>query len=153
LEGAILARSLYLGGLHPATGGGLAVGLSSPIAYLSSGKLQDVFAVGNGFDEDHVDLMYQNIDYWYSPGVLFAEAGNATTLGAVESGAGVASGYFKNIYGPWKVASLGPDKDYTGGRNPYDSTHKRNCKLRRHLQNAGSNGGWRRQPLEAVTRR
>lgn len=111
------------GGLHPATGGGEAIGLSSPIAYLTSAKLKDVFATGNGFDEDHDDLMYQNIDYWYSPGVLFAEAGNNVLLGGVETSAGVAPNYFKTIYGPWKLASLGPDKDYTGGRNPYDATN------------------------------
>lgn len=121
--GSQLSGSQFIpGGAHPATGGGLASGLTSPVAYLSSAKLKDIFGVGV-FDEDHNDLMYQNIDYWYNPGVLFAESGNPLNLTSLDGQPGIPVGYFKTIYGPWKVASIGPDKTYNGGKHPYDSTN------------------------------
>lgn len=114
------AAQFIPGGAHAATGGGQVGGLTSPISYLTSSKLKDVFAVGV-FDDEHNDLSYQNIDYWYDPGLLFAEVGNPTDLSALDGSVG--RGYFKNIYGAYKMASLGPDKDYTGGRHPYDPTN------------------------------
>ncbi len=116
------AAQFIPGGAHAATGGGQVGGLTSPIAYLSSSKLKDVFAVGV-FDSEHDDLSYQNIDYWYNPGVLNAEAGNPTNLSSLDGLPGIPPGYFKTIYGGFKSGSLGPDKTYTGGRHPYDPTN------------------------------
>jgi prepilin-type N-terminal cleavage/methylation domain-containing protein len=114
------AAQFVPGGAHAATGGGQVGGLTSPIAYLSSSKLKDVFAVG-AFDDEHNDIGFQNIDYWYDPGVLFFEVGNVADLSAFDGSVG--PGYFKTIYGAYKVASIGPDKDYTGGRPIYDPTN------------------------------
>jgi prepilin-type N-terminal cleavage/methylation domain-containing protein len=120
--GRYSAAQFLPGGQHLATGNGLAIGLTSPIAYLSTSKLKDVFAVGR-FDEEHNDISYQNIDYWYDPGVIGAEYGNPTNLTSLDNTTGIPKGYFKTIYGPYKVGSIGPDQDYDGGRHPYDSTN------------------------------
>lgn len=122
VAGRFSAAQFIPGGLHAATGGGQVGGLTSPISYLTSSKLKDVFAVGL-FDQEHNDLSYQNIDYWYDPGVLFAEAGNPNDLSALDGLPGIPPGYFKTVYGSYKSASLGPDKTYNGGRHPYDPTN------------------------------
>jgi len=120
--GKYSAAQFIPGGSHPATGGGKVGGLTSPVAYLNNSKLKDVFAVGT-FDNEHNDISFQNIDYWYKPGVLFAENGNPTNLTALDGQPGIPPGYFKTVYGSYKCASLGPDKTYNGGRHPYDSTN------------------------------
>ena len=104
------------GGLHNyVAGGGPVAGVTSPIAYITSSKLKDVFSVGT-FDEEHNDIFYQNMYVWtYPPGVDFAEGGNATILGT--------STNYLQIYGYYKIGSLGPDHDYSGGFNRYDPTN------------------------------
>jgi prepilin-type N-terminal cleavage/methylation domain-containing protein len=88
-------------------------GLSSPIAYLSTGSLKDPFATGS-YDELRNDLGYQNIVLWTtSPGIPFAETGQATLIG---------NGIIED-YGQYVVRSVGPDKVYTPVNNPYDPTN------------------------------
>lgn len=115
------AAQFVPGGAHPDSLGGLAGGLTSPISYISNSKLKDPFAVGQ-FDDDRSDLFYQNIDYWYSTGVLKAESGNPVypaTLYSIDPNGTI----YRTAYGSYKVGSVGPDRDYTGGRNIYDATN------------------------------
>ncbi|MCX7020068.1 MAG: prepilin-type N-terminal cleavage/methylation domain-containing protein [bacterium] len=98
--------------------GGRPGGLTTPIAYLTSAKLKDPFAVGF-YREDNSDYFYQNTDFWYNPGVLYAEAGNPTDLHGIDPNETI----YRPTYGLYKAGSLGPDRDYTGGKNIYDPTN------------------------------
>ncbi len=117
LGGASSGAQFIPGGLHPVVGGEC-MGVTSPIAYLTSSKLTDPFAVG-AFDAEHNDLFYQNLVVWTQgsgPGVLQAEgASNPTVL--------TNTAFRDRIYGAYKAGSLGPDKNYNGGANIYDSTN------------------------------
>ncbi|MBX7247118.1 MAG: type II secretion system protein GspG [Candidatus Sumerlaeaceae bacterium] len=124
LKGTLDSAAQFVpGGSVQATLGGFAGGVTSPIAYLSTANIKDVFAQ-NQFDELHNDFFYQNIDYWYSPGVLFAESANPVypqTLASIDPSG--EPGYWKTVYGSYKMGSIGPDRDYSGGRNIYDPTN------------------------------
>ncbi len=115
--GLYSAAQFVPGGLHRVTGGGFTAGVSSPIAYLTNSDLKDPFAVGQ-FDDLHNRIFYQNIPYWYNPGVLYAEAGNSNDLTAIDPQENI----YSDAYGAYKIGSLGPNKDYDGGRNQYDPT-------------------------------
>jgi prepilin-type N-terminal cleavage/methylation domain-containing protein len=110
------------GGAHPVSGGQTVYsGLTTPVAYLSSVQLKDPFA-DKTFDDRRSDLFYQNIDYWYEVGVLHAELGNPQypqTLYAIDPSGSI----YRTAYGAYKIGSIGPDRDYTGGRNIYDPTN------------------------------
>jgi len=107
------AAQFVPGGEHVVTGGGTVGGVTSPVAYLTSSNLKDPFAVGT-FDDLHDKMFYQNMRYWYNPGVLYAEFGNGTVL---------ISNIFLEQYGDYKMGSLGPNRDYDGGRNIYDPSN------------------------------
>lgn len=116
------AAQFIPGGLHAVSGGQTVYsGLTSPVSYLSSSNLKDPFA-DKTYDALRSDLFYQNIDYWYSPGALNAELGNPQypqTLYSIDASGSI----YRSAYGSYKVGSLGPDRDYTGGRNIYDATN------------------------------
>ena len=113
------AAQFIPGGFHPVnSAGGRPAGLTTPVAYLTSSNLKDPFAVGQ-FGDTNNDLFYQNIDFWYNPGVLYAESGNPLNLHDIDANETV----YRPAYGSYKVGSIGPDKDYTGGRNMYDATN------------------------------
>lgn len=104
------------GGIHPVVGGQTA-GVTSPIAYLTSSKLKDSFAVGV-FDDDRSDIFFQNLDVWTAPGPGVLEKEGASNPNILTDTS------FRDVkYGSYKVGSLGPDKDYTGGSNIYDPTN------------------------------
>lgn len=111
------AAQFVPGGLHAYNaGGGPVAGVTSPIAYITSSKLKDVFATGT-FDDEHSDIYYQNMYVWtYPPGVDNAEGANGLILGTTPTN------YFE-IYGFYKIGSLGPDRDYSGGFDRYDPTN------------------------------
>lgn len=116
------AAQFLPGGAHPVSGGQTVYsGLSTPVAYLTSTNLKDPFA-DKTFDDLRSDIFYQNIDYWYNPGALYAEIANPqypSTLFAIDP----SGSLYKNAYGSYKVGSLGPDRDYSGGANIYDPTN------------------------------
>jgi prepilin-type N-terminal cleavage/methylation domain-containing protein len=104
------------GGIHPVVGGQTG-GLTSPISYLTSSKLKDIFAVGV-FDEDRSDLFFQNLDIWTAPGPGVLEKEGASNPNILTDTT------FRDVkYGSYKVGSLGPDKDYSAGANIYDPTN------------------------------
>lgn len=116
------AAQFIPGGAHAVSAGQTVYGgLTSPIAYITSSNLKDPFAIGT-YDDLHSDLFYQNIDYWYSPGALYAEAANPqypSTLFAIDASGSI----YRRAYGSYKTGSLGPDRDYSGGANIYDPTN------------------------------
>lgn len=107
------------GGYHFADAGNtqLVSGLSTPVAYLTSGSLKDPFAV-NAWDETRNDYGYQNFVMWTTPpGVPTAEKGQANLFtGATASGV-------VDSYGEYIIRSIGPDRDYTPVNAPYDPTN------------------------------
>lgn len=116
------AAQFVPGGAHPVSGGQTVYGgLSTPIAYISSAQLKDPFAEKT-YDDRRSDLFYQNIDYWYEVGALFAEYANPQypqTLYAIDPSGSI----YRTAYGSWKMGSIGPDRDYSGGRHIYDPTN------------------------------
>jgi prepilin-type N-terminal cleavage/methylation domain-containing protein len=116
------AAQFVPGGTHPVSGGQTVYsGVTSPVSYLTTAKLKDPFA-DKSYDDARSDLFYQNIEYWYTTGVLNAELGNPQypqTLYSIDPSGSI----YRTAYGGYKVGSLGPDRDYSGGRNIYDSTN------------------------------
>ena len=121
-RGTLTSAAQFIpGGAHPVAGGGTPGGVTSPIAYLTSSGLRDPFAIGT-FDDLRSDLFYQNIDIWYEKGVLKAESANPVypqTLYSIDPTGSI----YRAAYGSYKLGSIGPDRDYTGGRNIYDATN------------------------------
>ena len=94
--------------------------VTTPIAYITSRDLRDPFAV-NVYDNTHDRLFYQNIKWWSDPTISHA---NPVDIGTITESLWIPR------YGFWKVGSLGPDKDYSGGIDPstgaiqdYDATN------------------------------
>jgi hypothetical protein len=112
------------GGEHSANASGteLTIGLSSPIAYLTSSGLKDVFALGT-FDNDHSDIGYQNIEFWTNHGIPYTEpAGNPLSLPTIIAGSSPPESYIDR-YGFYILRSVGPFHHFTSASIPYDPTN------------------------------
>ena len=146
--GAQQTTSQFLpGGPHPIDGasGPLVGGLTSPIAYITS-TLKDVFTQQT-FDQDHIDLGYQNVQYWIDQGCPAGmnEPGNPAQLPAVIAGTTPPETYIDR-YGFFIVRSLGPQKTYVSVVNPYDPTNGTASRgniyrTQKRAKNASSVGG------------
>jgi prepilin-type N-terminal cleavage/methylation domain-containing protein len=84
--------------------------VTTPIAYISSKNIKDVFAQ-HIFDDEYDRIFWQNCKWLH----LHYAAG------------GWQEPYFSTLYypayGEWKIGSLGPNADYDGGLNVYDPTN------------------------------
>jgi prepilin-type N-terminal cleavage/methylation domain-containing protein len=117
--------------------------LSTPISYMTSARIQDPF-VAQGIpiptdDLTYRTLFYQNCDtsikatmgdtsayeIWYQTLSTGAIATAKAGQGWGVTPAGVpAGGTWLLVYGTWKMGSVGPDRDYSGGSGGvYDATN------------------------------
>jgi prepilin-type N-terminal cleavage/methylation domain-containing protein len=84
--------------------------ITTPISYLSSRNIKDVFAV-NIFDNEHDRIFWQNCKWLHT----YYNAGGWDDP--------LFSTLYYPAYGEWKLGSLGPNADYDGGLNIYDPTN------------------------------
>lgn len=113
--------------------------LSTPVAYITTARLVDPF-VQSGltaletqppiYRQFYTSLFYQNVSTSIRTafGPAHSEYLNQQppALGspqAIKSAGGWASTTWQNIYGAYKIGSLGPDRNYNGGANIYDPTN------------------------------
>lgn len=84
--------------------------VTTPIAYISSKDIKDVFALKT-FDDEHDRLFWQNCMWLHE---------NYNAGGWDDP---LFSNLYYPAYGAWKMGSLGPTADYDGGQNIYDPTN------------------------------
>jgi prepilin-type N-terminal cleavage/methylation domain-containing protein len=84
--------------------------VTTPIAYITSKDIKDVFAL-KIFDDEHDRIFWQNCKWLH-------ENYNA---------GGWQDPYYSSVYypayGEWKIGTLGPNADYDGGLDIYDPTN------------------------------
>lgn len=84
--------------------------ITTPIAYISSKNIKDVFAL-HLFDDEHDRIFWQNCMWLHE---------NYNAGGWDDP---LFSSLYYPAYGEWKIGSLGPNADYDGGQNIYDPTN------------------------------
>jgi hypothetical protein len=111
--------------------------LSTPIAYISTARIQDPFVVQGqegltGVSDQlrsyYTTLFYQNvrtsIDAAANETVAEYEIPPADpTYNSIKAGGGWGARDWSTFYGGWKMGSLGPIQTYDGGFDAYDPTN------------------------------
>ncbi|MBN1476051.1 prepilin-type N-terminal cleavage/methylation domain-containing protein [Candidatus Sumerlaeota bacterium] len=106
--------------------------LSTPTAYVTNARPPDPFVEmggpNSGAEPIYLTLFYQNVDASIAAagGDTDAYEGQLLSAGQIQN-AKIAQGWatapWDRHYGLWKMGSIGPDRDYTGGANMYDPTN------------------------------
>lgn len=107
--------------------------ISTPISYITNSDLKDVFFQGdNGARQDITLFTYKAYDYEWPLGVPVKADTAAITF---NEGSFLNGLQFQDLYGRWRVLSVGPDRDWDNRPNgqqfsnpspvglPYDATN------------------------------
>ncbi len=90
----------------------LSVSLSTPVAYLTSSDLRDVFFTNDAGARPDVQLFTYKAYKWEWPSNKPGPAKDDSQPISFNEAANLSGSRFKEIYGQWRLFSVGPDRDW-----------------------------------------